>query len=291
MYYIEDLRNIYRLYDIYSIVSISDLFVRCQRMGLRSWSGKEWTQRGLLEATNALKNFKLLSVADNHVIKPGLFASTRPDEPLSSEEITIFKSIYFSYFRFSEFHSLFKLSGESLNSDGLDEQLEGVVFYFMHSGRFTNSFIVRSQSVLKVYEIADEHADMMRFWDVYLKWGTALGLLKKYPLKPFGVSTIPASKGLSIAFFSKELPKEFSVFEYALKYLDGSYLYIPDVIFSIIMNRHYSVEDIKERIKNECISHAELFRAQSTSAIFINEKEAFLFPQIGNVYITHLLKL
>lgn len=33
------------------------------------------------------------------------------------------------------------------------------------------------------------------------------------------------------------------------------------------------------------------YRAQSTSAIFVQKKEDFLFPLMGNTYITHLLKL
>ena len=144
---------------------------------------------------------------------------------------------------------------------------------------------------LRIVGIGDEHADMMRFWDVFLKWGMSLGMLKKYPLKPFGVSTLPTVKGLSIVYFYKEMPSDFSVFEYISTEMQGSYHYIPDVIYSIIFSKCYSVESIIKRIVEENAEKTDKYRAQTTSAIFVNGKEEFLFPRVGNTYITHLLKL
>ena len=132
---------------------------------------------------------------------------------------------------------------------------------------------------------------LMRFWDVYLKWGQSLDMLKKYPLKPFDINVDTSVKGLSMAYFYQEMPKNFSVFDYISTEMQGSYHYIPDIVYSVIKNRGYAVEDILERIVAESIGKPDVFRAQSTSAIFINEKENFLFPKIGNTYVTHLLKL
>ena len=94
-----------------------------------------------------------------------------------------------------------------------------------------------------------------------------------------------------MAYFYQEMPKNFSVFDYISTEMQGSYHYIPDIVYSVIKNRGYAVEDILERIVAESIGKPDVFRAQSTSAIFINEKENFLFPKIGNTYVTHLLKL
>ena len=278
VYYIEDLRNIYRIYDQYEIDSISVLLQKCKEVGLKSWSGKEWSQRNLLEVVNALKNFRLLSLDGNHVQNKGLFSETKADSPLTAKEKGIFRDIYTRYFRFLTFHQFF--------GDG-----SIVIICYMQGGRFTNRFILGIEPRLNVVGISDEHADMMRFWDVFLKWGITLGMLKKYPLKPFGIKTIPAVKGLNIVYFYKEMPKTFSVFNHIQSEMQGTYFYIPDIVYSIIVAHRYAVEAILRRLVEECTVRPDLYRAQSTSAIFVNEKEDFLFPKIGNAYITHLLKL
>lgn len=277
VYYLEDLRNIYRLYDECEIDSIPSLYRKCVETELKSWSGKIWNQRNLLEQVNALKNFKLLSIDGNQVKTNGLFCETKPDEPLTEKEKDVFREVYLNYFRFCEFHKLFSLSN--------------AVAYYIEGGRFTNRFLQEIEVPSQIMGISDDHADMMRFWDVFLKWGVSLGMLKKYSLKPFGVSTLPAVKGLSIAYFYKQMPDDFSVFEYISTEMQGAYHYIPDVIFSIICSKHYSVESIIERIVEENAEKCDKYRAQTTSAIFVNGKEDFLFPKIGNTYITHLLKL
>jgi len=52
VYYLEDLRNIYRLYDENEIDSISTLLRICKEKEVKSWSGKEWNLRNLLEQVN-----------------------------------------------------------------------------------------------------------------------------------------------------------------------------------------------------------------------------------------------
>lgn len=288
VYYLEDLRNVYRIYDEFEIDSIPALYKKCEEIGLVSWNGKKWNQRNLLELVNALKNFQLLSV-DNKVSKKGLFADSRAEEPLTEDEEKVFKKIYLSYFRFCEFHNLFVKEGDYDNNKKLTAT--NPIIYYMQEARFTNRFILSTEPEIKIVGLSNEHSDMMRFWDVFLKWGISLNMIRKYPLKPFGINTIPPTKGLSITYFYNRIPEGFSVFEYILKEMQGSYLYIPDVIYSLIFNKHFAAEDVLIKIVEESITNPDIFRAQSTSAIFINEKENFLFPKLGNTYITHLLKL
>jgi len=290
VYYLEDLRNIYRLYDENEIDSISTLLRICKEKEVKSWSGKEWNLRNLLEQVNALKNFKLLETGGAKVTKPGLFSGTTPVSPLSESEFAVFKEIYFNYFRFVEFHKLMAEDSVVISEDIMLRH-SFPIMYFMQDARFTNRFILSLEPELTIAGITGEHADMMRFWDVYLKWGTSLNILRKYPIKPFGITTSPNVKGLSIAYFYNKMPDSFSVFDYMSEVMEGSYLYIPDVVYAVMTDRRYSVEEIIARIAEESIVRYDIYRAQSTSAIFINEKERFLFPKIGNTYITHLLKL
>lgn len=290
VYFLEDLRNIYRLYDEFDIDSIPTLLKMCKEKGVKSWSGKEWNLRNLLEQVNALKNFKLLETEGSKVVKPGLFSGTVPESSLSEQEIEVFKEIYFTYFRFVEFHKLMASDSEVITEDSMIGH-SFPIMYYMQDARFTNRYIISLEPELSVVGIPDEHADMMRFWDVYVKWGISLNLLRKYPLKPFGVTTSPNVKGLGVAYFNNNMPDGFSMFDYMSEEMEGSYLYIPDIVYSVMTNMRYSVEDIIAKITEESVVRSDIYRAQSTSAIFINEKENFLFPKIGNTYITHLLKL
>lgn len=277
VYYLEDLRNIYWLYEKNDIDSIPDLYRKCKDLSLKSWNGKAWNQRNLLELVNALKNFGLLSIERNEVCQRGLFKETSLEAPISEDDKKVFVEIYKTYFRFREFHNLFT------NTESL--------IYYIQGGRFTNRFLLTKAPPYRIVGISEEHSDMMRFWDVFIKWGQSLDMLKKYPLKPFNISTDTKVKGLSIAYLCHAMPKDFSVFAYIKAEMQGSYFYIPDVIYTIITAKGYSVEDILKKIIEESVKKSNIFRAQSTSAIFINEKETFLFPKIGNTYITHLLKL
>ena len=290
VYFLEDLRNIYRLYDEFNIDSIPTLLKTCKAKGVKSWSGKEWSLRNLLEQVNALKNFKLLETDEYKVVKPGLFSETDPESSLSKQEIEVFKDIYFTYFRFVEFHKLMASESNVTTADSMTRHSIPVMYY-MQDSRFTNRYIINLEPELKIVGIPDEHADMMRFWDVYVKWGISLNLLRKYPLKPFGVTTSPNVKGLGIAYFYNNMPEGFSLFDYMSEEMEGSYLFIPDIVYSVMTNMRYSVEDIIAKIAEESVVRSDIYRAQSTSAIFINEKENFLFPKIGNTYITHLLRL
>ena len=289
-YYLEDLRNVYRLYDENDIDSISTLLKICEEKGMKSWSGKEWNLRNLLEQVNALKNFKLLETDGAKVLSPRLFSATTPETPLSDSELKVFKDIYLSYFRFVEFHKLMAKCSVDITEDTMLRHSTPIM-YCMQGTRFTNRFILSLEPELIIAGIPDEHADMMRFWDVYVKWGTSLDLLRKYPLKPFGITASPDVKGLGIAYFYQKMPDEFSIVDYMNKEMEGSYLYIPDIVYSAMTRLRYSVEDITAKIAEESVTRSDIYRAQSTSAIFINEKESFLFPIIGNTYITHLLKL
>lgn len=290
VYFLEDLRNIYCLYDRYPVDSIPNLLELCSEIGLYSKSGKVWTRRNLLELVNALKNFGLISSEGNRVVKPRLFSTTNFENDLNEAEKCVFLKIYFDYFRFKEFHSLFLYGGRIGGFSDLKE-LSKPIFSYSTLGKYTNNFVEAIDPIVRVVSVNEKNADVTRFWDVYVKWGVTLGIMKKYPLKPFGVTTLPIVKNLSLVYFFHNMPENFSVFQFVDEEMDCSYVYIPDIVYAIILKKRYSVEDIVNKIVKESLSGNGNYSPQSTSAIFVNEKEDFLFPKIGNTYITHLLKL
>ncbi len=290
VYYLEDLRNIYYLCDKYVVDSILDLFRLCESVGLRSRSGKAWTQRNLLELVNTLKNFKLFSLSDGYcVLKHGLFQVISFDDKLCDVDKEVFKALYLSYFRFKEFHELF-VETKEYDASCLEMRSSFIISY-SSAGKYTDHFIVKAEQPVEIIAINNKNADVTRFWDVYVKWGTTLGMIKKYPLKPFGITTLPNVNSLSIVYFIRKMPNDFSVFQFVVNEMEGSYVYIPNIIYSLIIKMRFAIEVIINKLIEECMADSSIFRPQSTSAIFVDEKENFLFPKIGNTYITHLLKL
>lgn len=54
-----------------------------------------------------------------------------------------------------------------------------------------------------IIEIDSKDSEIMRFWDVYIKWGETLNLIEKFPLKAWGIHFIPSVKSLNIVYFKK----------------------------------------------------------------------------------------
>ena len=290
VYYLEDIKNIYNIQRKHSAKTVPELIKICMSSNITSVSGKKWTSRNLLEIINALKNFKLFSVENNEVTNKHLFSNTLT---LGEHDKSIFKEIYYNYFRFQEFHNLFLKNNTPISSINLSNKSFPVIS-FSEDGRFTNCFtsiIDNKTKHLSITKIEENRSEIMRFWDVYIKWGTTLGVLEKYPLRIFDRALFPTKKNSSIVYFSQELPNNFSIFSFIEKHMGVRFAYIPDVIYNIIIRYRFPLLDIKKRLIFECIHDEDHFRAQSASAIFIKDYEKILIPKMGNTYVTHLLKI
>lgn len=286
VYFLEDIRDVYILYKARVYRTIEDIYDKIKEADTVNGKLRKWTKRQVLEIVNALRNFGLLSL-DGKTLKNVLF-ETEIGQPLSEKDKEIFVDIYLNYFRFKEFHSFF-LQASKYTIDDLQNNSQ-MILTSITSGRFINFVIRKIGDQIETTEFADKYSAVKRFWDVYLKWGTFLGLLNKFPVKQVGITTNPSVKALQCVYFKKDMPVDFSVFEYLLSKFRDTYIYIPDAIYSIAQNLRYSLEDIKQKLLDECMYRDE-YRAQSTSSFYINQKENFLFPKLGNTYITHLLKI
>lgn len=288
VYFLEDLKVVYNLLCNDTTRTIPHLLNTCNSYNIISKSGKKWTNRNLLEIVNALKNFGLISIDENRPINVNLFSNK--EDRLTEQDVKIFKDIYISYFRFREFHQLFINSKQQPSLDILYNESKAI-YSFSSFGRFVNSFMIDCINYEHIIEIDNKDSEIMRFWDVYIKWGETLGLIEKFPLKAWGIHFIPSVKSLNIVYYKKTMPRNYSIFDFIDNEFQAEYIYIPDIIKLLIINERFALEDIKSKLIDECIKMPHRYRAQSTSAIFIQKKEEFLFPLMGNTYITHLLKL
>lgn len=274
VYFLTELRDLYLVCRSYKIDSIPFLLSVYNSNGIKSENGKVWNKRNLLELTNALKKIGLIS--ETFIpLRGALFFSTL-GEPLTLEDKEVFRNIFYSYDRFKSFHRLFESNGYVIATKN-------------NRCRFYNSFITEIENATEYY-IPEGSSEIMRFWDVFLKWGAVLNEYDRCLFKSIGVETNLKGLGISWVYKTQKIPQNFSILEFATQAIGSSYISIIDLIWLVIKTHFFSIKDIKERILEECLS-SNTYSLQSTSAIFIEVEEKRLLPRIGSTYMSHLLKL
>lgn len=262
-------------------------------------STKDWNERKVLEYLNALVNFRLLD--SNYEIRKFCFEGSELNSPLTEKDKNELKGIFFDYFRFREISSWFFFPKDHkdfwlITIDNLIEN--SIPIYFIaNNNRFADTFIYDLQSSQEKYIIEDNMSHLMRFWDVFLKWGISLKIIDKINLSKLEIKTTE-NKDISMVYFIKPFDQfnlvqfiehNYSSFEYEI--------FIPQLIFSIASKFRYSVESIKLFIEEQLISNSKI-TFERTSQIFIikgkkNSKKiidaTYLYPMIDNSYVSHLI--
>lgn len=300
-------------FNVYSIRELRDIFILCRyNLGLTlsqftsivekniEFEEREWTERRVLEILNALKNIKLLDLEGKPLAD--YFSIEQLNKPLTDIDKTIFEQIFFSYFRFKELSSWFISPEKEFHKEYFLVTKERLInesrplYFFSNNSRFTNNFVysIEDQPAIR-YVIEDHMSHLMRFWDVYLKWGTTLGVLEKFSLSVLHVK-IDKTKDVTTAYFIKPF-KKFDFLGFLSKHFDSRSIFIPQLIFEIAQVFKYSVIEIKNFIIEE-IKQNDSLTYERTSEIFIIKgreskrkiREAtYLYPQIDNNYISHLI--
>lgn len=273
VYYLRDIKDIFLIYrSNLSIKTIPELLKYCKDNDIHSESGKSWTNRGLLEIVNALVNFGFLTV-DKQPLDIR-FTSGIGQELLPEDKI-IFIGVFNTYFRFRQYRPLFS------------EEI-GVTLAYMENKRFFNRFI--NPTTLTLYEIEGDLPT--RYWDVFTKWGTALGLLNKCRIEGFDINLGELeSLGVTWVQLTRPMPTEFSVIKFMEDNMADKCVYIPHLIYKLLVNLAYPIEQIKEKIITECSARADEYRLQTITEIFILPSEKSLFPLVNDNYKSHILKL
>jgi len=258
---------------------------------------KDWEERKVLEYLNALNKFGLID--SNNNLNEYFFKNSKIGSDLTNNDIEDLKKIYFDYFRFKEISSWFVSPKQSKlfefeDYNEFDYLFESRPLFFLNlNNKFTDTFLLNiDQSINEKFVI--ENKALMRFWDVYLKWGTTLGVLEKFNLSKVGYANI-FDKEINIVYFIKEF-ECFDLVNFLEENFKTRHVWIPDLIFKIAFEFRYSVSDIKKFIVQE-IKNNNRFTYERTSEIFIikgktsakkMESASYLFPKINNSFISHL---
>ena len=280
VYYLRNLKDIYLLLYRHGGISIPKLLKICKTDNVQTENGKEWNERYLLEFVNALKNFDLIDT-NNNPTRDSLFESMI-NEPLTPHDKSVFVKIYANYFRFQEFHNLF--------GDFSNRENSMIIYAYMDNCRFYNRFVCADKNA--VFYIGDDHQDMMRFWDVYTKWGTTLHVLNKGSLASFDISTLNDElKNAYLLNLSIPVPENFSILDYVSIVLNSKYIYIPELERDLIIKYKYSIDSIKEKLVIETNQRSKEYRLQRTSEMLVDGNTKALLPYVENVYMSHIIKL
>lgn len=298
-YSIIELRNIYLLIKNYGFKNISDFTKLCIKEKL-FYEKTPWEERRVLEQINSLKNFGLIT-KDEKIVNESLFADSSVDSLLSCEDIQTFRQVYFSYHRFCELHSWLVNPDyysadliNAINEEYVKAQSKAV-FPFRSKDRFVDSFIFALEDDAVVYKIAqynkNDFEGIKRFWDVYVKWGSSLGLAEKFNLSDLNYQLSSNFKSPACFYFCRDVDKEFSLIDYLLDKYKARYIYIPKLVLSLAIEYRFSIENIKRIILDVAKNNPDKISLQKTSEILMRKTELAFIPKSNGFLFSHILLL
>lgn len=294
IYSLKDLKDIYLISRLVENKTVKEITKKVNELVI---SEEKWEERKVLEYLNALVKFGLLDV--EYKTKKGCFGTSKINDELTNEDVDILTNIFFDYFRFRELSSWFvnpdNESNYNLEHFSKTDYIynSNPLYFCSERNRFTDTFFTDIKDNTVKYII--ESDILMRFWDVYLKWGITLNILDKFNLSKVG-EKLPLNKGMSIAYFIKPFEK-FDLIDFIEQNFNSKHISMPELIFKIVKQYRYSVAEIKHFIVSEIQSNERL-TYERTSEIFLIkgktskkniESATYLFPKINSSYVSHLI--
>jgi hypothetical protein len=252
-----------------------------------------WDSRRILEQLNALINFGLIS--KSYEVEQNFFIEENYTTELSESDLELFKKVYHEYFRFKEIHSWLLNPIQEDHTSFLNQvtienlqQNSTPIFPFLMSNRFNDAFIFSLKDNTDIFRIPNDNGDLMRFWDVYVKWGQELKLLEKFNLKNLDYELSNNLKSFACVYYVNPEKPNFNLLNFIKSEYQGNNIHIPKLILKIALRFRYRINDIKQMIIEQALADSNTFSLQRTSEIFIRDTEINFVPQYRDSYISHL---
>lgn len=307
-YYFSEIRDVYIALRTKGFTGLEEFTNYCLSVDL-PFVRTQWNKRRILEHLNALINFSLIDT--KYKIIAEVFNESKIGDSLSSDDLNVFYNIYFSYFRFREIFSWFvninpisrlNLVKELDRSSILNSSIP--LYAFSEKGKFMDSFFCELRDYTPVYyirhkcmdakgEVVNGNEDLMRFWDMFIKWGTELGVVEKFSLRDLGLKT-STDKNIICCYIINNDPVQLDLLEYINKNFAHSYIYLPELTFKIATAYRLSIKAAHELIIQGYKVNKENLSFERTSEVFIRggeirEQDKILFPKFAGSYISHLV--
>ena len=301
VYDLVELKDVYLAYQMWNKkkFELKPFFLFCQKINL-PFKKTEWNERRLLEHINALKNFSL--IAENSDGTEIYFRDSELGHKLSENDFDVFRRIFLNYFRFKEIFSWFKNPLyeedyiEYISDLAVDEIINDStpLYTFSLNNRFVNSFLYELKNHTTVYQISKANEALMRFWDVFTKWGTTLGIVEKLNLKDLNYRTSVGNR-ISCVYLKTNKNNSFDLLNFMDTQYSTNYIYVPELIFDLAVKYRTGISQIKEIILSEYQRNKQLLSLERTSEIFIKKgefltEEAKFFLNYKDAYISHIIK-
>ncbi len=283
-----------------SVMEFSNRYVR----GRIPYEKKPWDEKGrrVLEIKNALINFGLME-KDSLECKPGVFELVEPGSPLSEADLRVFREIFFHYFRFLEYASLF-VSPTMSTSDKLalteKQVLEDsrVVFYYGSAGGRVDTFFYDLKNPETVYKfpISEEKGTVkggfMRFWDVFLSWAKQLDLIARLNMKSQDI-TLAKGEAFRACYFINPNCKVDVQEMLRLKFRRQTLIDISHLVMELCLFYRCRIDDAQRAVIDYYHAHSENVSLIRTSEIFIKETELLetdriLYPKYKGSFVSHI---
>lgn len=303
VYSFQELRDVYLAFCKYgqdgTVADFSNKHVKGVIPAFRS----NWDDNGrrVLEIKNALINFGIMDQKTLNC-KKGVFEAVEPGTPLSEADLRVFRNIFFNYFRFKEFSSLF-ISPEMITGEKLsltENQIimhSGVLFYYVSAGTRVDTFFytLKSPETLFMFPLNDKgnvKGGFVRFWDMYLSWATQLGLIERLNMKRQDV-LLSNGKSFSACYFINpwcEVDVK-SVLED--KFRRQLLIDISDLVMEICLRYRCCINIAQQSVIDYYLEFSDTVSLIRTSEIFIKETELnkndrILYPKYKGSFVSHL---
>lgn len=305
---------------VYSFREMRDVFLAFQKYGQSDisvmefsnryvkdtipYEKKPWDEKGrrVLEIKNALINFGLIE-KDSLKCKQGVFEEVEPGTALSAADLKVFREIFFNYFRFQEFASLFVSPTMSISEKlALTEKqvLEEsrALFYYGSSGGRVDTFFYDLKNPETIYKFpkSDEKGTVkggfLRFWDVFLSWAKQLDLIARLNMKSQDI-TLAKGEAFRACYFINLLSQVDVQRVLNEKFKRQLLIDISNLVMEICLYYRCRIEDAQQAVIDYYHAHSENVSLIRTSEIFIktgelNERDRILYPIYKGSYVSHI---
>lgn len=301
VYSFEEIRDIYLLLLKYNYTNIKDFTVKYVVSEVSN-AISPWNPRRVEEVLNSLKNFGWIN-KDYEICKTApIFSINQFGMSINKEEEEIFKKVFFSYFRFNDFMSLYNIPvGKTFLNNNEIKNKSSILFSFSTCKNLTNCFFKKLTPSPELFVIPErdkynlKNTGCMRFWDVFTTWGQKLKVLYKFNSKSFNYELNDGGSFACSYFLSDNsfaLPPLYEFMK--ATHPNEKMINLNTLIFDLCSEYRKSITEIKDYIISQYLSNKSKMSFVRTSEVFINtsdkkKDEDIAYPKYKDSFVSHLI--
>ena len=258
---------------------------------------RPWDEKGrrVLEIKNALINFGFWGMH-------GVFEEVEPGAPLREADIRVFRDIFFKYFRFQEYSSLFlrpDMTTEEKCALSEPQILEesSVLYYYGSVGTRVDTFFYSLKSPDTVFKFplnnkGQVKGGFVRFWDMFLSWASQLELVERLNMKRQGY-LLSSGRTFSAAYFVNPFISVDVEAVLEEKFNRQLLIDISDLVMEMCLTYRCSINTAQQAVIDYYLAYPEAVSLIRTSEIFIKETELnkndrILYPKYKGSFVSHI---